>query len=169
VALRLAQEERVLELHRDCIALERELLLEVIASASGLPVDDHTIARSLQRFYNLGIRPAWWKLEPQSASGWSEIDRVIAASDPWCNGVLLLGLDASEEALRTAFATAAPFAVCRGFAVGRSIFGHAARDWVEESIDDATVIDAVAMRYERLIHLWQATRAQADGMAAGID
>ena len=46
--------------------------------------------------------------------------------DPHCRGVLLLGLEASEAALARSFATAAPHARCRGFAVGRSIFGDAA-------------------------------------------
>ena len=61
------------------------------------------LARSIQRFYNLGVRPAWWKLQPQKPAAWRAIADVIAECDPWCNGVLLLGLDAPEETLRRAF------------------------------------------------------------------
>ena len=37
--------------------------------------------RVLERLYALGIRPDWWKLEPQAtAAAWDAIDRVIAAT-----------------------------------------------------------------------------------------
>jgi len=154
---RLEQEARVVQLHLDATALERELLLEVVVRRT-LPVDDGTVARLLQRFYNLGVRPAWWKLEPQSHASWTNISRVIGKEDPHCNGILLLGLDAPEDQLRVAFAAAAPHPLCRGFAVGRSIFGSAARGWLEGSMSEDAVIQDVADRYQRLIGLWQAVR-----------
>ena len=46
-----------------------------------------------------------------------------------------------------------------GFAVGRSIFGAAAREWMQNNINDAAVIDDVANRYLRLIDLWRGMRA----------
>jgi 5-dehydro-2-deoxygluconokinase len=159
IELRLAQEERIVELSRNALALERELLLEVIASSRGQPVDEDTLPRILRRFYNLGVRPAWWKLEPQMPATWERLSKVIAECDPYCNGVLLLGLDAPESTLRTGFEHAAPFEICRGFAVGRSIFGEAARDWLSGRIDDERAIALVADRYERLIRLWQDLRA----------
>jgi 5-dehydro-2-deoxygluconokinase len=84
---------------------------------------------------------------------------AIATHDPHCNGVLLLGLDAPEEELRLAFERAAPVAMCRGFAVGRSIFGSAARDWMCGDIDDEAATADVAARYLRLIELWQELRS----------
>lgn len=157
--LRLSQEQRIVELWRDTVDLERELLLEIIASASGLPVDDTTIARAMQRIYNLGVRPAWWKIEPPSRDAWPHVLDAIAAYDPHCNGVLLLGLDAPEDELRVAFERAASVPLCRGFAVGRSIFGPSARDWMSGAIDDETVISDVANRYARLIDVWRGMRA----------
>ncbi len=157
--LRLAQEERVVELHRDTAELGRELLLEIVASGRGHEVDDTTMARALRRFYNLGVRPAWWKLEPPSRAAWPRIQDVIMEYDPHCNGVLLLGLDAPESHLRVAFETAAPFPVCRGFAVGRSIFGHPAREWMRGALPDEGVVTEVAARYERLIDVWRGLRA----------
>jgi 5-dehydro-2-deoxygluconokinase len=73
--------------------------------------------------------------------------------------VLLLGLDAEESVLQRAFAEAAPFELCRGFAVGRSIFGQPARDWMQGRIDDAAVVGEVAARYSRLISMWRELRA----------
>src|SRR5690606_33977136 len=75
----------------------RELLIEIIAGKNG-PVDDETLPRALQALYGAGIRPDWWKLEPQaSKSAWARIDETIEAHDRHCRGVVLLGLEAPED------------------------------------------------------------------------
>ena len=52
----------------------REILIEIIASKAG-PLDDDTIARALTELYDAGLKPDWWKLEPQaSAAAWQAID-----------------------------------------------------------------------------------------------
>ena len=52
----------------------RELLVEIIAGKHGT-LDDHTIERALTELYDLGIRPDWWKLEPQaSMAAWRNIE-----------------------------------------------------------------------------------------------
>jgi 5-dehydro-2-deoxygluconokinase len=158
--LRLQQERRVRQLHADCVALGRDLLLEVIATSTGLACDEHTIANIQRRFYNLGVYPAWWKLEPQTHAGWQAITEVIEQYDPLCNGVLLLGLDAPEDLLRKSFDVAAPFPVCKGFAVGRSIFGAAARAWFAGEMDDNSVIELIAGNYARMIAFWRTSQEQ---------
>ena len=45
----------------------------------------------------------------------------------YCRGVLLLGLDAPQAELEASFALAARQPVCKGFAIGRTIFGAPAR------------------------------------------
>ncbi len=45
----------------------RELLIEIIAGKSG-PVDETTIPRVMDELYALGIKPDWWKLEPQASA-----------------------------------------------------------------------------------------------------
>jgi 5-dehydro-2-deoxygluconokinase len=157
--LRAAQEAAVVELYRDTQALDRELLLEIIAARRDLALDDETVARAMRRFYNLGVRPAWWKLEPQRPEAWRRICATIDEFDPHCNGVLLLGLDAEESELERAFEQAAPFARCRGFAVGRSIFGQPARDWIGGRLADDAVVADIATRYDRLIAKWREIRA----------
>jgi 5-dehydro-2-deoxygluconokinase len=158
VELRLAQERQIRVLSQAARALDRELLLEVICSGRGLTVNDETTARALTRFYNLGVRPDWWKLETQSKESWRRIAAVIATRDPHCNGILLLGLDASEQALQIAFENAANVPLCRGFAVGRSIFNPAARAWFAGTMSDDDVVIDIATRYERLIASWRAFR-----------
>ncbi len=160
VELRLCQEQRMRELYQAAQALDRDLLLEIISSGRELPVDDDTTARAMQRIYNLGVRPAWWKLEPPSKVAWRNIGEVIKARDPWCNGVLLLGLDAPEDVLRRAFESATDVALCKGFAVGRSIFNPAAREWFAGRMNDADATADVAARYERLIHMWRGLRSR---------
>lgn len=166
--LRLQQEERLRQLHADCISLDRELMLEVIVTAQGQACDDSTVANVMRRLYNLGIFPAWWKLESQSSASWAEISSVIERYDSLCNGVLLLGLDAAEAQLRESFRIAARFPVCKGFAVGRSIFGEAARQWFAGQLDDRGVVDLVASSYRSMIALWQEAAPDATPVAPPV-
>lgn len=161
IELRLAQEARLAELAHAAATLERELLIEVISSVRGGATNPHTTPDILRRLYHLGIRPAWWKLESQPAEAWREIGSVIAANDPLCHGVVLLGLDASEEQIAQSFEVAAQYRVCRGFAIGRTIFGQAARDWFANTIDDETAIASVAAGYARMVELWRRLRPSA--------
>jgi len=155
IELRLQQEDRVRQLYADCVALDRKLLLEIIASSSGHECDEHTIANIQRRFYNLGVYPTWWKLESQSREGWQEVTSVVEHYDPMCHGVLMLGLDAPETQLRESFETAAEFPICKGFAVGRSIFREAASRWFDNDIDDAAAVQLIAGNYRRMIEYWQ--------------
>ena len=155
IELRLQQEDRVRALYADCAALDRKLLLEVIATSSGHPCDEHTVANIQRRFYNLGIYPAWWKLDQQSPEGWQEVTRVIEHYDPLCHGVLLLGLDAPEDELRRGFDAAAQFPMCKGFAVGRSIFREAASRWFDGETDADGTVQLIADNYRRMIQYWQ--------------
>ena len=161
VELRLAQEARLTELAAATRTLGRELLVELISSGHGRIADPRTTPTLMRRLYHLGIRPAWWKLEAQRVDAWREIGSVIAANDTLCHGVLLLGLDASEEQVAQSFEIAARHAVCRGFAIGRTIFGQPARDWFAGSIDDATAVARVAAGYARMIELWRRQRPAA--------
>jgi len=81
----------------------RELLVEIISGKHG-PLADDTVARALSEIYDAGIKPDWWKLEPQDNIGaWAAIDAVIETRDPYCRGVVLLGLDAPQAELEAGF------------------------------------------------------------------
>jgi len=167
-ALRETQVERLLALQTACVGTDRELLLEVIPPREpGLAAD--TIARALEQIYAAGMRPDWWKLPPpDSAHEWALVENVIARHDPHCRGVLLLGLEASEAALAASFALAAPRPVCKGFAVGRSIFGDAAAAWFGGAMSDEAVVADVAARYARLAALWRRARPASVAAAAAF-
>ena len=158
--LRAVQMERLGTLQAACLGTDRELLVEVIPPRDVAAIDSHTLARALEQIYAAGVRPDWWKLPPPgSDEAWARIAACIGRHDPHCRGVLLLGLEASEADLAQSFAAAAPHAVCKGFAVGRSIFAEPAAAWFAGRIDDAGVVAAVGERYARLIGLWQRARA----------
>ena len=55
----------------------RELLIEIICGKNGRSTPTRS-PRVLDRLYELGIKPDWWKLEPQAdAAAWREIEAVI--------------------------------------------------------------------------------------------
>ena len=90
----------------------------------------------LQYFYTLGIKPDWWTLPPLSAENWQRVGALIEANDPFCRGVLILGLDSPEETLKAGFAAAADARWVKGFAVGRTIVGQPSRRWLLVGLGD---------------------------------
>ena len=164
-ALRHEQEERLLTLYDAARTAGRELLVEIIAGKHGALADE-TVARVLRRLYDLGIRPDWWKLEPQATrTAWQHIGDEIRARDPFCRGVVLLGLEASEDALDQAFQTAASDPIVKGFAVGRTIFAEPADAWLRGQLDDAGAVAEMAKRFSRLTDAWKKAK-RANSAAA---
>jgi 5-dehydro-2-deoxygluconokinase len=152
--LRAEQTEKLRSLYDATRRNGLELLIEIIASRHG-PIDDGTVARVLDALYAEGIKPDWWKLEPQpSPASWRAIETTIAKHDPWCRGVVLLGLEAPEAELEAAFARCADASIVKGFAVGRTIFNEAAENWLAGRIDDRAAIDDMAERFARLTRAW---------------
>jgi 5-dehydro-2-deoxygluconokinase len=132
----------------------RELLIEIIAGKNGA-VDDNTIARAIAQFYQAGLKPDWWKLEPQASEvAWKNISEVIATNDPWCRGVVVLGLDAPIEKLSQDFAMTRNAPLVKGFAVGRSIFSAAAKDWLAGRISDSEAMTVMANNFTALVTAW---------------
>lgn len=166
--LRLEQEQRLLALQHACRATARELLVEIIPGRSG-PVDADTVPAVIRRLYAVGVYPDWWKLPPpEGQSAWSGIDRAIADNDPHCRGVLLLGLDAPEDALFAAFDLAARQPVCKGFAVGRTVFADTAEQWMTGKLSSDAAVDAMADAYARLVARWEnACEKAPTGAATG--
>lgn len=159
--LQLAQERQLGLLLDACQAAGRELLIEVIPDKQR-PGDAAAVTAIMRRYYALGLRPDWWKLAaPESEAGWRLIAATIREGDPHCRGVVLLGLDAPEAELAATFALAGRQPICKGFAIGRSIFFKTAEDWLAGGIDDAAAVDRIAASYGRLIDAWRGARAAA--------
>ncbi|MFZ1341636.1 MAG: 5-dehydro-2-deoxygluconokinase [Paracoccaceae bacterium] len=159
-AMQADQEATVLRLFTAARRNRLEVLLEVIPSKVG-PVTDDTTAALIRRFYQIGVYPDWWKLEPmKTAQGWTRTCAAIEANDPHSRGIVVLGLDAPEAELAASFKVAAGFPLVRGFAVGRTIFADAARDWLAGRMQDDAAVEMMATRYAALCRVWDAARKE---------
>ncbi len=159
--MRVHQEWKVKQLFTAARRNGLEFLLEVIPSKVG-PVDDTTTATLIRQFYAAGIWPDWWKLEPMTTrAGWSDAIAAIEEHDRHTRGIVVLGLDAPETELQASFEIAAGFDLVRGFAVGRTIFGSVARDWMQGRIADDDAVDQMARRYDCLCEVWDKARKAA--------
>ena len=164
---RLEQEAQLRALYDATQASGHELLLEVIPPKHAhLPQAPDIVYRALKRLYNIGIHPEWWKLEPMNAAQWQAVDALIAERDPYCRGVVLLGLSAGVEQLNEGFRAAAQSATCRGFTVGRTIFHEPSHAWLAGEIGDDELIARVRSTFETLIASWRATRGTSAAQPA---
>jgi len=157
--LKLKQERELFRAYDACRQTGREILIEIIAGKHG-PLKPDSVASILDRLYDVGIRPDWWKLEGQKdREAWRRIGDVIETRDPHCRGVMILGLDAPTNDLLEAFeaATATPWV--KGFAIGRTIFTQAARQWLAGDIDDAEAITDMARRFTVFVEAWTGLQA----------
>jgi 5-dehydro-2-deoxygluconokinase len=149
------QEQRVSQLFEACVREDRLLLIE-IQPPLGMSYDESSVAELLDGFYEIGVRPDWWKVPPDPDPGvWERIGDVVRKHDPYCAGVLVLGRALEEEKLAESFVAAASEPLCNGFAIGRSIYGEAARRWLAGEIDDEKLLSSVTESYERMVSLWQ--------------
>jgi 5-dehydro-2-deoxygluconokinase len=158
---RIEQEQQLRSLDDAVQASGHELLIEVIPPKDR-PNPPGLIVRALERLYDLGIQPDWWKLESPRAAEWRDIDAMIERRDPYCRGVVLLGLNAPIERLADGFVEAGASRTCRGFTVGRTIFYEPSRAWLAGEIDDRTLVAQVRTNFEALIRLWRQSRPQKE-------
>lgn len=159
IELKLTQEQRLKELYSACVQSGHQLLLEVIPPAE-YGEDDTNISQTLKRFYHLGIKPDWWKLPALQDKSWKLVSDIILEHDPHCQGVLLLGLSASMEAVKESFVYASKYEICKGFTVGRTIFYESAKEWMQNKISDQELVDSVAGNYIELIKAWKKYREE---------
>ncbi len=135
-----------------------EFLLEIIPSKVA-PVDDMSTAKVIERFYEIGVYPDWWKLEPlKTTEAWRNACEAITRNDPHTRGIVVLGLDAPAEELEASLKVAADFDLVKGFAIGRTILGDVARQWLANKISDAEAIAEMAKRYRGFCDLWDRLR-----------
>ncbi|MEP3844226.1 MAG: 5-dehydro-2-deoxygluconokinase [Paracoccaceae bacterium] len=160
--LKAKQEDVVLRLFHAARRNRLEFLLEVIPSKVG-PVQDDTTAQVIDRFYNIGVYPDWWKLEPMTSdAAWEMSCNCILSHDEHVRGIVVLGLGESEETLASSFKSAAKFPLVKGFAVGRTIFADAAAAYMLDKLPPEDAITDMAGRYQALCNLWDDARASLE-------
>ncbi len=151
-ALRIEQEDQIKEVYDACLKSGHEMLLELIVNNVEHSINPYV--RSIQRIYNIGIRPDWWKIPPLSISEWNEIDVIIDNRDPYCRGIVILGLGATKEKLHNGFKRTSASKYVKGFAVGRTIFSEPSKMWLQNQIDDNVLIKKIKENYIEIIQLW---------------
>ncbi|WP_342619970.1 5-dehydro-2-deoxygluconokinase [Rhodoferax sp. GW822-FHT02A01] len=165
-ALRLEQEQKVLELWEATRESGNELLLEIILPKA-LTVtgqEDAAVLRAVKRFYNIGVKPEWWKLAPMQATGWRCLEALVAERDPHCRGAVILGLNQPIAHLVESFRHATN-PIVKGFMVGRSLWATESLQWLKGDIDDATFVNRVAANYTVLVDAWRNRRSMAHAVA----
>jgi 5-dehydro-2-deoxygluconokinase len=166
-ALRVAQEAALISLQQAARATGREWLLELIPPGGSR--SEESVLAAMRRFYEIGLKPDWWKLPPSpSKEAWQRTGDLIRTSDPHVRGVILLGLDSSEADLGRAFSASADEPFVRGFAVGRAIFWPSAERWFEGRASDQDAIAEVKSAFLRIVDRWRSRRhVHAAGLRAG--
>ena len=153
-----AQFARMLQIARAAAAADRSFLIEFQPPA-GVAAGPGYLSRMMAAAYARDITPDWWKLPPiGDPAEWSAAAAVIAEADPTCEGMLVLGQTADPETLSAALAAAAAEPMVRGFAIGRAIFGPAARLWLRGGLTDEALVAAVVERFTSTIQTWEANR-----------
>ena len=155
--LRLEQEQKVLEVWEATRESGNELLLEIILPSASSPAGDAAadaaVLRAVKRFYNIGVKPEWWKLAPMRAAGWSTLEALVSERDPHCRGAVILGLNQPIQTLVESFRSATN-PIVKGFMVGRSLWATESLQWLQRDIDDATFVNRVAANYTVLVDAW---------------
>ena len=131
-----------------------------------MEITDEGTAASIKRLYQTGINPDWWKLEPTaSVEAWENIVAAVEDHDPYCRGIVLLGLSAPIDELTASFEAAARFGLIKGFAVGRTIFHDVAREWLAGLTSDQEAVERMAMRFSDLVAAWRSARGRLESAA----
>ncbi len=162
LALRLEQEARVQELWDATRESGNELLLEIILPRDLIQAgeEDSAVLRAVERFYDLGIKPEWWKLAPMQESGWAALQKMLAERDPYCRGAVILGLNQPLQYLADSFAKATN-PVVKGFMVGRTLWADASKRWLKSELNDQGFVDEVAANYTTLVLAWRGRKGAA--------
>ena len=169
--LRLQQEDQIEKIYKSCLKNGLEFLLEIITPNQILSgkgdeekdwksyfPDHKTIPLTMERLYNLGIKPDWWKIAPPSSESWDLIEELLSRRAPHSRGVVLLGLNKPVPELKKGFKEAKGRKWCKGFAIGRSVFMKPVVDFLKKGIDESQFIEEVQKNYYEMIQVYKEAR-----------
>ena len=153
--IRTYHERLLTQLADACRRTRHEFLLEIITARPDKLAAPDQIHALMERFYELGIFPDWWKLEPVLESEfWKRCGDIVRANDAQMQGIIVLGKEAESEVLASVFRNARAEPLVKGFAVGRTIFAGAAQDWLNGRIDDDMAVTTMTDLFAGLIDAW---------------
>ena len=153
--LRTYHERLLTQLADACRRTRHEFLLEIITARPDKLAAPNQIHGLMERFYELGIFPDWWKLEPVMEPGfWKRCGDIVRDNDAQMQGIIVLGKEAEPEVLASVFRSARAESLVKGFAIGRTIFAGAAQDWLNGRIDDDMAVTIMTDLFAGLIDAW---------------
>jgi myo-inositol catabolism protein IolC len=154
-----SQLAKVGELQHWCSTMKKPLVLEVLVSG---PEEDpafdregrpRLLAEYIRNAYARGVVPQYWKIEgvPDTAA-MQIIDEAICEQ----TGVrqLILGKGAGLETVGVWFESARGAASAAGFAIGRTVYWDAAREFLLGRIAGDDAVHQMAANYQSVIELW---------------
>lgn len=149
-------EETLIRLADACRNTGHEFLLEIINGRhDGKPVEPEQILDLLERLYEIGVYPDWWKLEPvNDAAFWRKAGAITKMRDPDIQGIIVLGKAMDGEHLYDVFKAARSEETVRGFAIGRTIFNTPAEEWCAGRIEDGAAKQMIVDNFRALIAAW---------------
>lgn len=163
--LREAQEASLAALQVAVFSTGHRWLLEVIPPE--FEKDAGAVPAALERLYQMGLRPDWWKLPPvKDHDAWRDIAGIVRRNDPQCGGVLVLGYERAPDELFASFEAAQRSEIAIGFAVGRSVWGELAARWFKGEIDDRLLCHQIRTSYQSILNGWMSSeKCSADAQS----
>ncbi|MEE2742462.1 MAG: 5-dehydro-2-deoxygluconokinase [Bdellovibrionota bacterium] len=171
IELRLQQEEQIEKIYSSCLQTGHEFLLEIIPPKNIMSnkgpdekewktyfPDHKIIPQTMERFYNLGIKPDWWKLPPPSPESWDLIEELLDRRSPHSRGVFLLGLNKPLKELQKSFQNSKGRKWCKGFAIGRTVFMGPLVNLLKKRINESEFVDQVQDNYFQMIQVYKEAR-----------
>lgn len=138
-----------------CRRTGHAFLLEIITEQQGRDFAPEQVPELIQHYYELGIYPDWWKIEPsEDAAYWQACADMVRGYDPHIQGLIVLGKDAPPSALARSFTAARKEPLVRGFAIGRTIFATTAQQWLAGKISDTMATKQMRDDFRAVIDLW---------------
>lgn len=114
-----------------------------------------------------GVKPDYWKLEGQPS-----VETAKSVADACLRGgqnpsLLVLGRSAPDEQVRQWLQDAAVTGCYHGFAIGRTIWWPAIRDWMNRRLETDGAAKQIATNYLRWIEVFETASAVRMAAAAG--
>ncbi|HNV97115.1 MAG TPA: DUF2090 domain-containing protein [bacterium] len=135
-----------------CVNNKIDLLLELLTP--NVKNKSFFTKRAVEEILSYGIFPLIWKIEGyEKKSDWHDIINSIKIyqKNP---KIIMLGRGESKNLIKKWIKSAKEFSDIIGFAVGRTIFLDAVKDFYRKKITRESAIKKIAKNYEEIINLW---------------
>ncbi|MDD4289660.1 MAG: DUF2090 domain-containing protein [Patescibacteria group bacterium] len=135
-----------------CVHNKIDLLLELLTP--NIKNKSLFTKKAVEEILSYGIFPIIWKIEGyEKKSDWRDVIKSIKIyqKDP---KIIMLGRGESKNLIKKWIKSAKEFSNIIGFAVGRTIFLDAVKDFYRTKITREFAIKKIAKNYEEIINLW---------------